>query len=170
MIKLQLPTVLLIIFCLGIFSSCSKTSDQRKFENQAFSFPENITEYNANGQPVENANDPDDWRIGPDFQGLVSIQTPAHPNPVNFNSSVTIDINVAGFEAINGYVIYVFRDPDNLIGPIAESQQSPLPPGVTTIILNPSQFAQQGSGIQIYRILIYDGRDNLISYGDIEVI
>ncbi|MDZ7715655.1 MAG: hypothetical protein U5J95_05520 [Balneolaceae bacterium] len=159
----------IMLLCSGLLISCSKSNDQRKFEKQALSFPENITEYNANGQPIENRDDPDDWRIGPDFSGLIKIQTPAHPNPVNLNSSITIDIDVAGFEAINGLEIYVFRDPANLIGPIFISDQSPLPPGVTTVILDPSQFAQSGSGSQLYRILIYDNRENLISYGDLQV-
>lgn len=169
MTKLLSVHFLIVFLSLGLLISCSKSNDQRKFENQAFSFPENIAEYNANGQPVENRDDPDDWRIGPDFSGLIKIQTPAHPNPVNLNSSITIDIDVAGFEAINGLEVYVFRDPANLIGPVFVSDQSPLPPGVTTVIMDPSQFAQSSSGSQLYRILIYDNRENLISYGDIQV-
>lgn len=166
---LKTPNLLLLL-CGMLLLSCSKSNDQRRFEDQALTPPQNISEYTANGQPVQNRNDPDDWRIGPMFRSLVTIQTPAHPNPVNFNSSFAIDIDIRGFESINGLQIFAFQDPNRPIGPLFVSEQSQLPPGVTTVILEPTQFAQSASGDTVFRILIYDNQQNLISYGDIEVI
>lgn len=153
--------------------SCTKSSDQRRFEEQGFSTPENITEMTADGNPVENRTDPDDWRIGPMFQGLIDITTPAYPNPVSLNAPLEIDIDVKGIESIKGLVVFVFSNPDNIEGPIFMTNESELSPGIITVRLDPAQFSQVGSGGQasnLYRILIFDRQENLISYGDVQVI
>jgi len=160
--------VLLLSISL-LINACSKSNDQRDFEDRALTPPQNISEFTANGQPVPDRNDPDDWRIGPMFRGLIDIETPAHPNPVNFNSSFTINIDVKGFDAINGLEIFAFQDPQQFIGPVFVSNETTLPPGITTVIIEPSQFAQAASGSSLFRIVIFDNNENLISYGDVQV-
>lgn len=160
-----------------IFAACSKSSDQRAFENRALTTPENYTEMTESGDVVENRTDPDDWQIGPMFQGLIEISQPAYPNPVNLNEPLEIGIEVKGIDGVNGLEILAFRDPDDpdqlRREPLYTNSESPLSTGSLTIRLNPGEFSLRGSGEQasgLYRILIYDGQQNLISYGDVELI
>lgn len=165
-----------ILLGAALLYGCSKSDDQRKFENAAFKTPSGITEMAANGRVTDNGNeDPDDWQIGPMFQGLIELSSPAigaYPNPVNLNTSLRIDLDIKGIESISGLQVYVFSSPERLTGPIYQNTQSSLPPGVMTITLDPAQFSSSGAGSQasgIYRILIYDNRQNLITYGDVQV-
>src|SRR5699024_5905249 len=66
------PSALIFIILLGI--SCSKSDDQRRFEEEALRPPQHITETNAAGDTTGTV-DKDDWRIGPMFQGRISIGT-----------------------------------------------------------------------------------------------
>lgn len=153
-----------------VLAGCSKSDDQRKFENRAFTEPSGITEMNVNGQRVQNGEyDVDDWTIGPMFGGLVEIATPAFPNPVPLNSTLRIDIEILGYNPVSGMEIYSFRFPDeNPVG-LNIIDQSELSPGILTININPQQIAGSTPGQGTYRILIYDGRQNLISYGDVRI-
>jgi len=158
---------------MPILYSCSKSSDQQEFEDRAFSTPENITEMTVTGEPVPGRTDPDDWRIAPMFRGFVEIQTPAHPNPVSINSSLQIDVNIIGIESVQGLAVFVFKDRrENLVGPIFLEDPSTISPGLISIILDPSQFSRTSNlqeALGLHRILIFDQRDNLISYGDVRV-
>ncbi len=168
--------ICLVVLAALALAGCAKSDKQREFENEAFSTPQGITEMTANGRLVDGGNvDSDDWRIGPQFQGLIRFASPAvgaYPNPVNLNGDLTIEVDIIGFESIMGLEILVFSDPGMLSPPIYVENQTNLSPGVKVITLDPGLFSQvgQGSGASgIYRLLIYDGRQNLISYGDVEV-
>lgn len=164
---------LILVFLSGFVSwGCSKSDDQVEFEREARSLPENITERNGNGEIVDNAEDSDDWRIGPMFQGLVEVETSAYPNPVNVNARVRIDLYLTGVDAVRGLEVVVFQEPDFLIGPVYVENGSSLSPGDLTINLNPTEFAPDNNperAVGLNRILIYDGNENLITYGDVEV-
>ncbi len=161
-----------VLLCL-VLAGCSKTDDQKKFEDKAFSLPSNYTAMTANGQPASsNQTDPDDWRISPMYQGLVEISTPAYPNPVALNNTLRLEIDIVGIESVPGLQIYVFQEAQNLFGPIDQLDQSQLSPGIRVFILEPSSFAgaSTGQGVSGFnRLVIFDGRDNVISYGDVLV-
>lgn len=155
----------IFIVCLTGFA-CSQSDAQREFENQAFSFPENITETTRTGPVEGGTTDPDDWRIGPDFRGLIDVQRPAYPNPVILEDILFIELDL--FEnTVSGLKVFVFRDPmqQQLVDEINRVNT------FETLNIPPSLFANSGGVGQssLYRILITDERENVITYGDVEV-
>jgi len=160
-----------IIFAAALLiSTCSQSSAQRDFENEAFRFPDNITETTPNGSLVENGQvDPDDWRIGPDYQGLIDVD-PAYPNPVNLDGNMFIQVDFLFSNPVSQLIVFALQDPSQPIF-IQDFQQNSLS-GVEVLNIPPSQFVS-GTGVgntPYYRILITDENENVITYGDIEVV
>lgn len=164
--KIDLHTLLILLLNLLILSGCNQNSDQRDFEQQAFSEPSGITKTDQNGAVIGNS-DPDDWRIAPFFQGDIELITPPFPNPVLTNDRLTINIQVNFLERISGIFIHVYRPPS--FYRIDDRPQ--VSTGITTFILDPNIIA--GGNIPnpqgIYRIIILDESENVITYGDVEL-
>ena len=164
----NIPAFLLIgIICIA----CSQSDAQREFENQAFMSPQNITETTPNGNLVEDGSvDPDDWRIGPDYRGLMEIE-PAYPNPVNINSNLLIEVDFLFSSPVSELIIYVFQDPTEETRFITSFEQSSL--GNIDVLNIPAPQIALPSGVgtsPIYRIIITDENENIITYGDVEII
>lgn len=162
---------LFFVFPLLVFS-CAQSEAQKEFEQQAFTAPSGIWEMTATGSHPENGeNDSTDWQIGPNYVGSISIQTPPYPNPVSYSGSIQLLINVNSFQAVNGLQIYAFRQPGQSVGPLYV-HQGQLDPGFLNIRINTEQFASStgtGNFGSLYRLILYDGNLDVISYGDIEV-
>ena len=168
-------TLCILFFTLLLAAyGCSKSDDQRKFEQQALSEPAGITETNASGE-VTGTTDGDDWRVGPMYRGLIQIGTgdsqPPFPNPLPYNQSLTVQVNFNVPDPVNALDIRRFRLPsDAQFEQLRYLSQDELS-SYNNISLSGSIIAEgpgsEGSGL--YRILIYDGKQNLISYGDIEI-
>ncbi|MDZ7692748.1 MAG: hypothetical protein U5K69_16755 [Balneolaceae bacterium] len=156
---------------LLVIIGCSKSDDQKEFENQAYSPPEGYTAMSANAQELDQS-DPDDWRISPMYQGLLSIVSKAYPNPVFINSTSRIQLNINYITNLSRIEAWVFQtsfqeDGRGPVDSISDSQISE--GGVPVINLNPSSFPQNFRGDNLYRILILDQSGNVITYGDIKV-
>lgn len=154
---------LLTVLFLG---SCNQASDQRDFERAAFSLPEGITETDERGEIINN--DPDDWRIAPFFQGLVEVD-PAYPNPVQSTDQFSLDVIVTGVESVSGLIVYAYYENNNIRN-VYNDLRRPIPPGLTSIpisALDVARFRENPQGI--YRIILLDSNENIISYGDIRV-
>lgn len=149
-------------------AACTRNSAQDKFESDARKAPSGITRTDASGRIL--SNDPDDWRIGPMFQGFVDISVPAYPNPSQ-NQRITIDLIISGLESVSGIEVYTrtaLGEPLFLY----EIPDRPVPIGVSQIFFDPislSPFRTYDDAIGIHRIYIYDRNGNLISYGDLEI-
>lgn len=156
----------LITFSLILFfCSCTQSDEQREFEEKALSLPENITETADNGAIVDNNTDPDDWRIAPFFQGVIQVDPP-FPNPLLTTQQLTININ-AGIDAASALRILVLYNERSLrvIYP-----SSPLPSGTTVIYLSALDIARFNENAEgLYRVIIEDGDENIITYGDIKI-
>lgn len=173
--KIQILFFLIFFGGCLMIAGCSKSNDQRDFETQAISSqPEGITKTKATGEIIER--DPDDWRISPFYAGLIRVEIPAHPNPVAYNSNnLTIQLYLTpDIQKTNSIEVWAFRIPgeNNIYGPLyiiedLSSVSSLEPINLTGELVANSSGGSQASGI--YRILIYDGRSNLITYGDVEV-
>lgn len=161
--KLLFPiTLISLLFTAG----CNQSSDQRDFERAAFSLPDGITETSNNGT-VENS-DPDDWRIAPFFQGVVEVD-PAYPNPVLTTDQLSLDVVITGVESVTGLQVYAYYG-DNNVRPVFQDLRRPVPTGLTSLPLSPLDIAQFRENPQgIYRIVLVDANENVITYGDIEV-
>jgi len=164
------PLVLFTLMILAL-SGCGQDDDQREFEQEAFQLPEGITETEGNGDIV--SEDPDDWRTSPFFQGLVFV-SPAFPNPVSIGDQLNLEIEVSGIDAVSGLTVAVLIDDaaNAQFRSLYTVNQNPLPPGLTSIPINPielGRFNSPESARGIHRLIIYDNRQNIISYGDVRV-
>ena len=170
----QLFIYLILIATAGfLLVGCSKSNDQREFENQALQQPQGFTETGPNGDIINT--DPDDWRVGPMYRGLVSIGTPdnqpPYPNPLAFNQDLTINIYIRSIETLSRLEIYSFRQPSQTNAAIAV-RDNLSSPTLETFTLGGALISGSTGGSQaegLYRILIYDGQQNLITYGDIKI-
>lgn len=167
--KLRYPFV--VIFLIApMLSNCSGNEDQRNFERDALNVPSGYTQTDAIGE-ITGSVDRDDWRIAPNFQAFVSNIQPAHPNPVQSTETVNIEITLFGNESVNGIQVVEWADGSIVHPPLYEDLNIPL--SFQTIInISANQFgrfdnAESRRGLK--RVLIFDGRNNLISYGDIMV-
>jgi hypothetical protein len=164
--------LIVTIIVTAALAGCSQSEDQRNFEERALLPPSGIMAMNANGAPADGGEeDPDDWQIAPEFQGTIDVQTAAFPNPVSFNSTFEILIEIQSFQSVSGLQVFAFQQPNNLIGPLFQ-QTGELNPGFNTIQLSPRQFASEaGTGNlgSLYRIIIYSSRQEVITYGDVQI-
>ena len=163
-ISLIQPFGCALFILLFIQPGCSQNNDQREFERAAFSEPNGITVTNNQGG-VETA-DPDDWRIAPFFQGGIYVMPP-FPNPVQSNDAITLEINVWFLDRITGIYLRVY-DPPNIY-PVDERTQ--ITTGSTTFRIDPLLIATSNrtNPAGLYRLIIQDENENVITYGDIEI-
>ncbi|MEM0962953.1 MAG: hypothetical protein AAGK21_10520 [Bacteroidota bacterium] len=161
---LALPLVV-----LGCDSGTAES--QRLFEDQALLAPAaGITEISPTGTVV--SSDPDDWRTAPLFIGIAQILDLPTPNPVEVGDAVSFLVDTQG--VAGGMALFVrlidpatgaadlrrVRDPGATRGDATT-------PGFYTFSVSAGQIALSGPGL--YRVVLLDGRQNVISYGDIEV-
>jgi len=158
--------IAILLTVLLSVSACNRSSDQRAFERAAFSIPEGITQTDASGTVI--SRDPDDWRVAPFFQGVIEID-PAYPNPVLSNELVRINRIVTGVESVSGLRVFVFFESGN-VRPIENDVRNPLPPGIDVITLEPTLISEFPANPQgLYRVVITDINENVITYGDIRI-
>ncbi|MBD3616052.1 MAG: hypothetical protein HUJ22_05715 [Gracilimonas sp.] len=150
--------------------SCSRNDDQVKFEKEAYSAPAGYTETNFQGEV--QSEDPDDWRISPLYQGTVRVNPP-FPNPVTTDQPVNFEIEVISVQqSINGLFVVTRNNDGTLKSPPLYERFETLDQGLTTFTINPIEFGFQGSpeGARgLHRVFIFDGNQQMISYGDIMV-
>lgn len=153
---------------LAVATSCSSHSAQDSFEAQARKTPSGITRTDAAGRII--STDPDDWRIGPMFDGYVDVSVPAYPNPSR-GERITIDLIISGLESVNRLQVYT-RTPVGTPLFLYEINDTPLPTGLNQIFLDAASFSQTRSyqdAIGLHRVFVYDQNANLITYGDIQI-
>ncbi len=163
--KNYLHPVLILMFNLLILSGCNQNSDQRDFEQQAFSVPSSITETDQEGVVI-GTPDPDDWRISPFFQGDIELILSPFPNPVLSNGDLKIEVQINFLERISGIYIRVYR----LSSFYQIDDRSQVSTGITSFIIPANIIAGGNANPQgIYRIIIQDENENVITYGDVEI-
>lgn len=165
--------LLLLLWGCLLFVGCSKSDDQRRFEEEALKTPDGITKTKASGEVTSTDND--DWRISPMYRSLITVglqdDQPPYPNPVNYNSNLTIQLYFHTDNPVSAIDIRTFRYPsDNNFPQIKFLQQDDLSTYNTITIQAKNIAIGQGSSASgTYRLLLYDGHQNLITYGDIEI-
>lgn len=168
MVKYNFIFVLFVSLLFLTVSACTQSKEQEEFEKEAFSLPENITETGDNGAIVSGHSDPDDWRISPFFQGLVTIDPP-FPNPLLTNQRLNLYIYITGLEAVNGIQIFGLYE-DNRLRLLEDDFQGPLPIGSVYYSIGALEIAQLPENPQgLYRIIIRDRDGRIITYGDVRI-
>ncbi|MEX0904820.1 MAG: hypothetical protein WD604_06870 [Balneolaceae bacterium] len=154
-----------LFFCFT--AACSQNDEQRAFERDAFSASEGYTQTTDNSETVNE--DPDDWRVSPFYQGLVSID-PAFPNPAAGSENITINFHNHGIETVSGLIALAYYSSTGGYTPLGHDYHGQLPTGPTFINFQGSQVAQFPENPQgLYRVIILDGNENVISYGDVQI-
>ncbi|HLR25848.1 MAG TPA: hypothetical protein VK112_08250 [Fodinibius sp.] len=170
--KHYLLPALIFIILLGV--SCSKSDDQRRFEEEALRPPQHITETNAAGDTTGTV-DKDDWRIGPMFRASISLGTLGEsqapfPNPVGLNTTIHIYLTQPSLDRVTRLEVYQLT---GATGPhlVQIFEEYEVNSGLNDLRIPASLIAEgQGStASDLYRLLIYDGAQNLITYGDIRI-
>jgi|AntRauTorcE11897_2_1112592.scaffolds.fasta_scaffold02030_4 hypothetical protein len=165
----KFTSFLVIAFALLLTVSCTRNDAQREFEREAYRSPDGYTVTNPNNGEVID-NDPDDWRISPRFQGLITINPP-FPNPVAVNQSIQIEaVLLVGVQSINGIEILV-RLPDGSFKSLLPGIEQ-LYPSLNVFSISPLALGVDGSSEaarDLKRIYIFNEDSQLISYGDIMV-
>tara|TARA_R100000908_G_scaffold65419_1_gene56060 strand:- start:34745 stop:35245 length:501 start_codon:yes stop_codon:yes gene_type:complete len=158
--------VTLLLMLLAI-SSCTRNDAQRDYEREAYTQASGFTETNNQGQV--QSPDEDDWRTSPLFQGLIDV-VPVYPNPTSTSQAVQFEVDVTGVQSVSGIEVMT-RFPDNTFRSLYQQFET-LEPGLTTFQINPLEFAQFGNpeGARgLNRVFIFDGRGQMITYGDVMV-
>lgn len=159
---------LFFLLLLILISACNQNDDQRDFERSAFSSPDDAyTQTSANGEII--SEDPDDWRVSPFYQGLVNIE-PAFPNGAGSSDKISINLDNHGFESVSGLIVWAYYS-DSADGlRLLDERSGELHPGLTTISFQGIQVARFPENPQgLYRVIILDGNENVISYGDVRI-
>lgn len=154
--------LLFIAFYLLIVS-CTNDDAQQKFESQAYGEASNYTETNFQGDIVRA--DSDDWRISPLYVGLASVQ-PVFPNPVQYGSNINLEVELNG-APVSTIIELGYLNESNAWFPL-QIQDITSDFELVTFFVNTRQFgnsAEQARGI--HRLLLFDGNQRLISYGDL---
>jgi hypothetical protein len=154
--------LLFITFSLFLLS-CTNDDAQQKFESQAYGEPSNYTETNFQGDVVRA--DSDDWRIAPLYVGLAEVR-PIFPNPVQYGANINLEVELNG-APVSTVIELGFLNESNAWFPL-QIQDITSDFELVTFFVNTRQFgstAEQARGI--HRLLLFDGNQRLISYGDL---
>ncbi|RNC79713.1 MAG: hypothetical protein ED557_14430 [Balneola sp.] len=161
--KYFLQFALLFTLLIG----CTNNDAQSDFERQAFGEPNGITQTDENGNIIGDP-DSDDWRTSPFYAGLAEIN-PIFPNPVLYGSNgATLDVFLNGTPLTSvlelGYFDFQNRWTQvQRVDGITDFSQNPL-------IVSPASFGSNASLARgTYRLVLLDGNQRVITYGDIEI-
>lgn len=150
------------------FTACSQNDDQKEFEQKAFSEAEGYTETDPNNGKIIN-EDPDDWRISPFYQGLVRIE-PAYPNPAGSSDRINLYIHSNGIESVSDLSVIVYYGYSSSGSEMLLDEYSGELRGSMNFNFQGSLVAQHTESPQgTYRVIIVDGNENVVSYGDIQI-
>lgn len=155
--------MLLVSWVVG----CQTQQDQRDFESRAIAAPEGITVTDIHGQTADGATDPDDWRSSPFYDGIIDV-SPARPNPVLASETVIIELLMDLDTRVSQLQARVLHDNGDT-PPLDEISGSPITPGQYELRFPASSLTRTVSPQGLYRVLIYDGNYQIVSYGDVEV-
>lgn len=159
-----------ILVVLLLLAGCGQNDDQREFERQAYSAPDGITETDEDGDIVDGNEDRDDWRVSPFYKGLVDIDSPAYPNPVQTTGVVRIRIFNRP-DAVTTLRVVVLEETGGPIEIGSLSQDLPVN-DTTPISINPRELTRFNTIEAITgfkRVILLDATNNVVSYGDILV-
>jgi hypothetical protein len=168
---MMIRTILLLLALLlpATLAGCDSIDAQRTFEDEASRVPEGITRMDVDGNLI--SADESDWRTSPAYRGLFAITVPAYPNPARLDQFMTIQFRVTGFDTLpGGLYLRGFTDTGRAI--ILDERRDATSSGIYWFTFSPSLLRDTGNpdvGPRIYRVFIFDARQTLVSYGDIQI-
>jgi hypothetical protein len=146
--------------------SCTRNDAQEEYERSAYAQAEGFTSTDFNGN-IEGSEDEDDWRTSPFYTGLASVE-PVFPNPVSYGTTANLDVylNGASFTSVLelGYL--------DISGNWVQLQfmEDVTDFSVNTMLINTQLFGSNAEiGRGLYRLILIDGSQRIITYGDIRI-
>jgi len=164
----SMPHPIRFACCLVVLlfvSACSafNNEEQLAFENAAFLLqPDGYTRVSE--LAVIGQTDPDDWRSGPAFVGRASVLTPPYPNAAPRDATVRLLIDTNGVPG--GLAIYTLNARGDLL--LLDERSDATDVGFYELAFFGSQ-ATGGGGDGLYRLVVLDGRQRVVTYGDLLV-
>lgn len=163
--------LLAVLPALLLLAACDSTSsaEQRLFEDEALLTPVvGITETDASATVL--SRDPADWRIGPAFRNRVSLLELPNPNPVRLGQAVRFLVDTQG--VLGGLRLYVRQERSGTVDLVPIADPNAYEPGAAQSGFYPfavsvRQIALGGAGL--YRVVLLDGSQNVVTYGDLDV-
>lgn len=160
-------SLLLFIPLFFLTVSCGGNDAQDSFEREAYRLAENITRTNYQGDVDPDHIDNDDWRVSPFYTGIADID-PVFPNPVPYVDNATLEVYING-SPLSSYLELFYIDDSGR--PVQlEVQESVGDFTLNTFRINPIQFGANADLAKgIYRLILIDGNQRIITYGDIMI-
>lgn len=159
--RLLIPTFFLV---LGLMlTSCQQDSAQQQFEAEAYGPAEGYTETDLQQNVL--SQDKQDWRVSPYYEGLIRV-LPLFPNPISYGGTAYLEMTLNG-APVQSYVELGYLNFNNRWIPLQQETVGSEFELVTFVIdsRNFGSSAELARGL--HRLLLYDGNQRLITYGDI---
>lgn len=162
---LSRPLSAFIIGCLALASGCDAfgtSEEQLAFREAAYQVPQGYTAVAADGDVI--STDADDWRTAPVYAGRFYVEIPPSPNPVTADESMSMTVFVDG-GVIGGLSLYRV----NALGDLQRVERVPgaTRTGLYTLVLDGGELIDAETGL--VRLVILDGREEVVTYGDVQV-
>ncbi len=144
-----------------LLPACDVQDLQETFAQQASAAPTGITPTDDRGGATGTA-DADDWRTAPVYAGRISV-TAAYPNPAASTGFVNLPVSILDFDGVFGGLSVQTYDTNRRLKTLAVSRDN----GPGTFVLSFATALLGTTGL--HRVYLFDGRGQLVSYGDVEV-
>lgn len=162
---------ILIVALLGFtLGGCDSGASQSTFRELALGPPSGFTRTDAQGTVV--SVDAGDWQVSPLYSPAsvvwVTVQ-PSFPNPVAPDGVITLILNVRSGAVVGGLtaVGYVERPgqlPDSFIlDEVVDAR------GFVTFSIVPAQHPGFSQGAGLRRVVVFDGRGEPVTFGDVMI-
>ncbi len=159
----KISSLPLVVLLLLLIISCGGNDAQDSFEREAYALAENITETNFQGDII--SRDDNDWRVSPYYTGIADI-SPAFPNPVPYVDTATLEVFING-SPLSSYMELGYLDDLGNWNQL-EVSENVSDFTLNTFRINPVQFGANADLAKgIYRLILLDGNQRIITYGDI---
>jgi hypothetical protein len=159
--KIRPLALLLVLAGASFLGGCDVQNLQDAFAEDAARAPSGISPTDARGAATGTA-DADDWRTAPVYAGRISV-TPAYPNPVAAEAFVSLPVSILDFEGVFGGLTLQAYDASRRLRTLAVSRDNG--PGAFVLSFSAALLGRTG----LHRLYLFDGRGQLVSYGDLEV-
>jgi len=159
--RLLIPFTLLLLGLL--LTTCQQDSAQQQYEAEAYGPIEGYTQTDLQQNVL--SQDKKDWQVSPYYEGLIRI-LPLFPNPISYGGTAYLEMTLNG-APIQSYVELGYLNFNNQWIPLQQETVSS-EFELVTFVIDSRNF---GSSVELarglHRLLLYDGNQRLITYGDI---
>ncbi len=145
-----------MLACLA--AGCTTEKRQEAFYEEANQPPAGITETDINGQVQKT--DPDDWRSAPIYGPFVRVD-PAFPNPIAAGF-ITVPVLVRQSNVVRLGLVLRAAGPNGRFVTLSSLPRA-AEPGAYVFHFSAGLIGRRG----LVRLYVFDGTNEIVSYGDV---